>query len=1023
MTCTRAWKRASSCGQCLPLTESHIARGRGQQCRFSGITRGYTSQAASSSSPPSRLGSGAARHMSAASSALAMKRALDRDVIVSVLEVSATKRDAKGYLQKYTSRNQKHSKNPITLADTPKFVQAGENQDALLDAPQPLHVAIMKLRAPQEIDSETLRGVGKTLAQLRKLGLSSVVVVDCGVEESRLVVQDQVFRLCEAIDAYGEPGTRLVKDIFYHRTPPSESSPSFLSADIHLDDRGLIERMLRDGRIPVIPSIVARDVTRPSQPIESNKIVLALTRYFTGLQFNDQTEPNGEDAQIVRPKVVASVERIILLDPLGAIPATGRRAWHRFINIEQEYTSIMKELMGPDGSPLADENPTRASVTAHAANLDLAKDALAMLPSTSSALITTPSAAANTHVSSSRSSTSITSFDFRDMVTTRRKKNPLIHNLLTDKPVFSSSLPVPRAHMDAAPPASELSSVSTLLKRGMPLTVFPSARLNSWQPPVPGGPRLRLTDNCIDLPRLVHLIEDSFGRKLDVEDYLRRVNDNLAGIIIAGEYEGGAILTWEIPEGLDERTAYEQGRLVPYLDKFAVLKKSQGSGGVADVVFNAMVRGAFPDGVCWRSRKDNPVNKWYFERSAATSLSTFGYLPKPPSTVDSRDAPGNGSPAPAAAPAAAYPYYAETNPPACITLTIARPPATLQRPNSQLVAIAIAIAIQLLSSSFVNPKSAKMDFKNIGKNISNFGSQITPFASRTFQYTKEQLGQAEDKTQLPPDYIDLEKRVDALKQAHQKMLAVTSQYSNEAYDYPPNIKETFQDLGRTVSEKVTLLSGATSPAEAQAALVAPPTAKPQPKTFSHAVARASLSSSQLLHQHHTGAGEDPLATALEKYALASERVGEARLAQDTQIQSRFLAGWNTTLNTNLSFATRARKNVENSRLSLDAVKGHAKGTTFKLGTGSQSGEHPDEDLSPEAQEEIEKAEDEFVTQTEEAVGVMKNVLDTPEPLRNLAELIAAQIEYHKKAYEVLSELAPVVEGLQTEQEVGRANAF
>jgi hypothetical protein len=29
------------------------------------------------------------------------------------------------------------------------------------------------------------------------------------------------------------------------------------------------------------------------------------------------------------------------------------------------------------------------------------------------------------------------------------------------------------------------------------------------------------------------------------------------------------------------------------------------------------------------------------------------------------------------------------------------------------------------------------------------------------------------QTQLPPDYIDLEKRVDALKQAHQKMLSVT----------------------------------------------------------------------------------------------------------------------------------------------------------------------------------------------------------------------------------------------------------
>jgi hypothetical protein len=45
------------------------------------------------------------------------------------------------------------------------------------------------------------------------------------------------------------------------------------------------------------------------------------------------------------------------------------------------------------------------------------------------------------------------------------------------------------------------------------------------------------------------------------------------------------------------------------------------------------------------------------------------------------------------------------------------------------------------------------------------------------------------------------------------------------------------------------------------------------------------------------------------------------------------------------------------------------------------------------------------------------VLDTPEPLRNLADLIAAQLEYHKKAYEILSELAPAIDQLQVEQEV------
>lgn len=47
----------------------------------------------------------------------------------------------------------------------------------------------------------------------------------------------------------------------------------------------------------------------------------------------------------------------------------------------------------------------------------------------------------------------------------------------------------------------------------------------------------------------------------------------------------------------------------------------------------------------------------------------------------------------------------------------------------------------------------------------------------------------------------------------------------------------------------------------------------------------------------------------------------------------------------------------------------------------------------------------------------EQVLDTPEPLRNLADLIAAQLEFHKKAYEILGELAPIVDGLQVEQEV------
>jgi amino-acid N-acetyltransferase len=149
----------------------------------------------------------------------------------------------------------------------------------------------------------------------------------------------------------------------------------------------------------------------------------------------------------------------------------------------------------------------------------------------------------------------------------------------------------------------------------MPLTIIPAADKGlGWQVPANGKTSLSLEDDPqVDLPRLVHLIEDSFRRKLDVRDYLSRIQNRIAGLIIAGEYEGGAILTWEMPPGTTD-----PDRLVPYLDKFAVLSSSQGSSGVADIVFQSMVRTCFPNGVCWRSRKDNPVNKWYFERSDGT---------------------------------------------------------------------------------------------------------------------------------------------------------------------------------------------------------------------------------------------------------------------------------------------------------------------------------------------------------------------------------------------------------------------
>jgi len=307
-------------------------------------------------------------------------------------------------------------------------------------------------------------------------------------------------------------------------------------------------------------------------------------------------------------------------------------------------------------------------------------------------------------------------------------------------------------------------------------------------------------------------------------------------------------------------------------------------------------------------------------------------------------------------------------------------------------------------------------------------SSVTPFAARSQQWFKEQTGNAGEKTELPHDYVELETRVDALKVTHQKLLAATSQYANEAYDYPPNVRESFQDLGKSINDKVllffvplgththiltpsfpqvNLLSKATSAADAQAALTAPPSTKPQPKTFAHAIARASLAGSQgIAMATPQGSTEpDPLSQGLEKYAIAQEKVGEARLDQDEKIQGRFLAGWTTTLNQSLKSADKARAAVNNARLNLDAVKGKA----------SAGGKH-EESYSEPQRRAIEQAEDAFVEKVDEATSVMRNVLDTPEPLRNLAELVRAQAEYHARAQEILEEVSKSIGDIQMEQE-------
>ncbi|KAK1071350.1 BAR domain-containing protein [Friedmanniomyces endolithicus] len=310
----------------------------------------------------------------------------------------------------------------------------------------------------------------------------------------------------------------------------------------------------------------------------------------------------------------------------------------------------------------------------------------------------------------------------------------------------------------------------------------------------------------------------------------------------------------------------------------------------------------------------------------------------------------------------------------------------------------------------MNTEKLTAGFASFGKTVS---SSVTPFAARSQQWIREQTGNASVQTELPHDYVELETRIEALKQMHQKLLAATSQYANEAYDYPPNIRESFQDLAKGIGEKVNLLSKASSVSNAQEALTAPSSEKPQPKTFSHAIARAALAGSQQLTMATPqGSTEpDPLAQGLEKFAVAEEKVGHARLEQDEKIQGMFLAGWSTTLNQSIKSAGKARTAVANARLSLDAAKARA----------AAGGRH-EENYSEQQKRAIEQAEDVFVEKVDEATSVMRNVLDTPEPLRNVAALVQAQAEFHARSAEILEDVAKTIDEIQMDQETSYRRA-
>ncbi|KIJ67253.1 hypothetical protein HYDPIDRAFT_107996 [Hydnomerulius pinastri MD-312] len=298
---------------------------------------------------------------------------------------------------------------------------------------------------------------------------------------------------------------------------------------------------------------------------------------------------------------------------------------------------------------------------------------------------------------------------------------------------------------------------------------------------------------------------------------------------------------------------------------------------------------------------------------------------------------------------------------------------------------------------------SKLSSSLSGLNLGQSANKLAKGFNSSVQATRERLGQVapEEITELPQEYKDLEARVDALRQAHLALLKITKAYETESYDYPVQIQESITEMSTTIGRGVTNfaatnLKGTNLPVPQPVAPVAA-----QHKTLPHALCRAATTAATAM-QSTPGGSEDKFGKALGLYAGVWDTIAGARIQQDDSIQRQYLQPWQTTLSTSINVAMKARQAVRVSRLELDAAKQSLK----NAGPVKQE----------QARLDVENAEDDLVQKTEVAITLMKTVLENPEPIKNLNELIKAQLLYFASAAEALSSAQGEIEELSVAAE-------
>ncbi|GJJ77724.1 amino-acid N-acetyltransferase [Entomortierella parvispora] len=549
----------------------------------------------------------------------------DRDLILKVMGTLPSPREARQFLSRFStpdparavdssSSSSSPSSSKSKGSETQRSTGASQFVDTLLWPTD--HLALIKLEGP--FDAKNLASIATTLVQLQKLGLMSIVMLDNQgwwqnqspallgpvesemerqLAETRQRMMKDMAEMVEEIEKFGGRARPIYEGVFEedetapaavvdHMSKTGARGPLELKKLLSSisEDGSDDEIRIKPGLLPVesclklrqIPVLIPMATTACCHrvPLQSNKALVALAKYMGKSTAEAVEGINNGEGMGSRGLVPM---RLIVVNTTGGIPLT--RSYgidgptHCFVNLKDEYGAILEDLENMD-------HITSAVATSYRSDLDMIKESLEHLPPTCSALIT--------------SSPSLT----------------LITNLITDKPLFSST-------MRGQDPKVMLAT--TVLRNGLDMFAFRGSLAG------------------LDLSRLQVLLESSFGKPLDGDGYYARIKDRTRTVILAGQdYMGAAIVTQEgggIPHAKGDPSSSEKAPLatVAYLDKFSVAPKSQGIG-VADILWKKLTD-EFPD-LVWRSRSNNPVNKWYFDRAdgniriPGTNWTVFWYGPK-----------------------------------------------------------------------------------------------------------------------------------------------------------------------------------------------------------------------------------------------------------------------------------------------------------------------------------------------------------------------------------------------------------